>query len=397
MSRDAFCRVLTQKCLAVVDLPCNGPTDNVTCGAPEQGGVCAQGSWYDTDGCKDDLTPNWPDAPYIEGTGVNLVGKECRGVVCTDHTQCVHIYYTLDGTTPTRSSRLYTGPFVLDTTIPVTKTVAQHQPFVFTTIKVIATQEGNMDSDITTTNQFYIKDFVIDVSSAPPPPLSPTSPAFHSSAPPHPLVRCHDQLAPLPGPRARPPPPKPPSSSLTLSPFLLQTGKGRLWSWGHNTRGQLGLGDGLYAGDPRFPNEVPGAPGLVLPQFCFDPVTELLIPERMCDPSRWVLTNPQAMLFNSQFVLPPSPAIVNVAAGAYHSVAIDENGKLSAWGWNGYGQLGSPTNMPTYGLPSHPTDNTQRNLPTAALFVDATAEAARFTHVAAGTFHSGAIDTEGFA
>ena len=142
---------------------------------------------------------------------------------------------------------------------------------------------------------------------------------------------------------------------------------------------------------------MPGAPGLVLPEFCFDPVTEELNPELGCDPSRWVLTNPQAMLFNSKFVEPPEPSIVAVAAGAYHTVAIDESGKLVAWGWNGYGQLGSPTNMPTYGLPSHPTDNTQRNLPTAAMFVDATAEAARFIHVAAGTFHSGSIDTEGYA
>ncbi len=57
-------------------------------------------------------------------------------------------------------------------------------------------QEGNRDSDVTTSKVFYIKNFVIE------------------------------------------------------------TGPGRLWSWGHNTRGQLGLGDGLYAGDPRFPNEV---------------------------------------------------------------------------------------------------------------------------------------------
>jgi hypothetical protein len=57
--------------------------------------VCAKGSWYDTDGCKDDLTPQWPDANYQDEEGVQLVGPECRGVVCTDHTQCVHIYYTV--------------------------------------------------------------------------------------------------------------------------------------------------------------------------------------------------------------------------------------------------------------------------------------------------------------
>eukprot|EP00282_Hemiselmis_andersenii_P032523 CAMPEP_0169463874 /NCGR_PEP_ID=MMETSP1042-20121227/20348_1 /TAXON_ID=464988 /ORGANISM="Hemiselmis andersenii, Strain CCMP1180" /LENGTH=1709 /DNA_ID=CAMNT_0009576651 /DNA_START=1 /DNA_END=5130 /DNA_ORIENTATION=+ len=334
---EAFCLVRKEKCLAVVDLPCDGPSDNTTCGPPEQGGVCALGTWYETDVCADDLTPTYPDAEYLDGDNVQLVNSECRGVVCTDHTQCVHVYYTVDGSEPTRSSRLYTGPFVVDTTIPKTNTVTQKEPFVNITIRAIAVQEGNLDSETGISNTFYIKDFEID------------------------------------------------------------TGKGRMWTWGHNTRGQLGLGDGLYNDDARFPNEVPGAPGLVLPEFCFDLITEELLPERNCDPSRWVLTNPQAMLFNSRFVLPPEPAIVNVAAGAYHTVGIDEDGKLLAWGWNGYGQLGSPTNMPTYGLPSHPTDNTQRNLPTAALFVDTTAEQARFIHVAAGTFHSGAIDTEGYA
>lgn len=33
---DTFCQVLKEKCLAYVDLPCNGPTDNTTCGPPEQ-------------------------------------------------------------------------------------------------------------------------------------------------------------------------------------------------------------------------------------------------------------------------------------------------------------------------------------------------------------------------
>ena len=67
----------------------------------------------------------------------------------------------------------------------------------------------------------------------------------------------------------------------------INTGRGRMWSWGHNTRGQLGLGDGLYGGDPRFPNEIPGAPAVVMPSFCFDEHSEELIPERRCAPSRW--------------------------------------------------------------------------------------------------------------
>ena len=32
--------------------------------------------------------------------------------------------------------------------------------------------------------------------------------------------------------------------------------------------------------------------------------------------------------------------LVGVMAGEYHSMAMDKDGKLYAWGWNGYGQLG---------------------------------------------------------
>jgi alpha-tubulin suppressor-like RCC1 family protein len=190
-----------------------------------------------------------------------------------------------------------------------------------------------------------------------------------------------------------------------------------------------------------------GAPNLVVPSFCFDQNSGALLPERKCDPSRWVLADPQALLFNSDYLSPPSPAIVAAAAGAYHTVAITTDAKMLAWGWNGYGQLGSPTNMPTYGLPAHPADKTQRNLPTPTEFVEAAAQTAVFTQVgprplslpsatrsmrgpckwcvfgrrpetyvsrlsvplsshlplrhlstqvASGTFHSGAIDTDGY-
>jgi alpha-tubulin suppressor-like RCC1 family protein len=124
-----------------------------------------------------------------------------------------------------------------------------------------------------------------------------------------------------------------------------------------------------------------GAPNLVVPSFCFDQNSGALLPERKCDPSRWVLADPQALLFNSDYLLPPSPAIVAVAAGAYHTVAITADAKMLAWGWNGYGQLGSPTNMPTYGLPAHPADKTQRNLPTPTEFVEPAAQTAVFTQV----------------
>lgn len=36
---------------------------------------------------------------------------------------------------------------------------------------------------------------------------------------------------------------------------------------------------------------------------------------------------------------------VAVAAGAYHSMAVDANGTVRAWGWNVVGQLGDGTTV----------------------------------------------------
>ena len=136
---------------------------------------------------------------------------------------------------------------------------------------------------------------------------------------------------------------------------------------------------------------------MVMPSFCFDPITEKLLPERKCDPSRWVLTTPQANLFNADYLNPPSPEVVTLVAGAYHNVMINAAGKLETWGWNGYGQLGNPINQPTYRLPAHPSDDTQRNLPTPAKHVDPNNEKLTFVTASAGVFHSAAIDVVGHA
>ena len=71
------------------------------------------------------------------------------------------------------------------------------------------------------------------------------------------------------------------------------------------------------------------------------------------------MATPQPNTFNTDFLNPPTPEVVTVAAGAYHNVMINDDGKLEAWGWNGYGQLGNPINQPTYRLPAHPSDDTQ--------------------------------------
>jgi hypothetical protein len=108
----------------------------------------------------------------------------------------------------------------------VNPTVVQDQPFVFVTVKAIAVQEGNLDSEVATSRVFYVQDATLD------------------------------------------------------------TGEGRLWAWGHNMRGQLGLGDGLYAGDKRFPNEIPV-------RSCTRPRTRPCGPDRGgCDGGRGGLACP---------------------------------------------------------------------------------------------------------
>ena len=155
-------------------------------------------------------------------------------------------------------------------------------------------------------------------------------------------------------------------------PFSAGDTTGQVWTWGHNRRGQLGLGDGLYGDDPNYPNDIPG---------CIES------PDQKCAPE--FVRRPQPMR------MPPvySGRIEHISAGAYHTVAVTDAGQLVAWGWNGLGQLGTDANVPTYGLPSHPAEWTQRNLPTAVRFVDGI----KFKRAAAGMFHSLALDEAGKA
>jgi alpha-tubulin suppressor-like RCC1 family protein len=42
---------------------------------------------------------------------------------------------------------------------------------------------------------------------------------------------------------------------------------------------------------------------------------------------------------------PPLTGAVSIAAGAYHSLALEADGTVWAWGWNGYGQIGDGTQV----------------------------------------------------
>jgi len=82
---------------------------------------------------------------------------------------------------------------------------------------------------------------------------------------------------------------------------------GSLWAWGANEYGQLGLGD-------QAPVYVPAAARIPPPPL-------------------------------------PGTTWVCVAAGSYNTVAIDDQGRLWAWGANEYGQLGLGPAAPTFSPP----------------------------------------------
>jgi alpha-tubulin suppressor-like RCC1 family protein len=111
---------------------------------------------------------------------------------------------------------------------------------------------------------------------------------------------------------------------------------GKIWATGYNMDGQLGLGD-------------------TNSQTLFQPVT---IPN-----------------------FPSSAKIVSIAAGDYHSFAIDSNGKLWATGWNGVGQLGLG-------------DTNDRNL-FQPVTIPNFPSSAKIVSISAGLGHSLALDSNG--
>jgi alpha-tubulin suppressor-like RCC1 family protein len=105
--------------------------------------------------------------------------------------------------------------------------------------------------------------------------------------------------------------------------------KGKLYAWGNNGSGQLGLGDGGLGENRNIPTPV-------VPKLNFR----------------------------------------TIATGPMHSLALDTKGKLYAWGYNFYEQLGL-------------SDVKNRAIPTLIK------SELTFRTIAAGTYHSLALDTKG--
>jgi alpha-tubulin suppressor-like RCC1 family protein len=122
---------------------------------------------------------------------------------------------------------------------------------------------------------------------------------------------------------------------------LALDGDGKLWASGANNYGQLGL-DHLYA------------ISAITSETLFQPVTI------------------KGLASNAK--------IISIATGSRHSLALDSDGKLWATGWNDDGQLGLGNN----------SDQTSFQLVTSGSISNAT-----IVSIAAGRWHSFAIDSNG--
>ena len=83
---------------------------------------------------------------------------------------------------------------------------------------------------------------------------------------------------------------------------------------------------------------------------------------------------------------PTGVKFTQITAGAYHSLALDDTGKVWAWGLNGVGQLGNGENAGAVGLNSK-----SKSLPTRVSMDGNT----RITQLATGAYHSLALDNTG--
>lgn len=112
--------------------------------------------------------------------------------------------------------------------------------------------------------------------------------------------------------------------------------EGRVWAWGDNGDGQLGIGD---QGDQYIPQQVQTGDGVL-------------------------------------------EGITAISAGYYHSLALDENGRIWAWGDG-------------YALNPYDPNNGNWSSPDWDLAKPLTADADVFTSISAGESHNLAIDSQG--
>lgn len=122
---------------------------------------------------------------------------------------------------------------------------------------------------------------------------------------------------------------------------------GAVWAWGNNANGQLGIGT---SGNALLPTQVPGISNAISVSASLNHTVVLCNNGTLWGwganesgevgngaTSPWV-TQPQQVITSSGI---PMTNIVATIAGANHTLAIDNQGTLWAWGNNATGQLGN--------------------------------------------------------
>jgi alpha-tubulin suppressor-like RCC1 family protein/uncharacterized protein (DUF2345 family) len=170
---------------------------------------------------------------------------------------------------------------------------------------------------------------------------------------------------------------------------------GTLWTWGYNGYGEMGIGEGLSGGST--PTQILVAGPRVKAVATGEHHTLALTSTGAVwawgenengqtgvgtvGPTGWVTDIPVSYLpVQVDGILP----VVAVAAGAYHSLALDSGGTVWAWGANNQGQLGTP-----------PDPYTSRSAPGHVQGETGTGYLSGVVAIAAGGLHSLALKNDG--
>src|SRR5687767_1799271 len=118
--------------------------------------------------------------------------------------------------------------------------------------------------------------------------------------------------------------------------LAVQGSDGSVWAWGRNAENQLGDGESLYPsrGSPA-PNNYPSPPDRPGPGQVFQRTETLRVPPGT-DTTGSVFNRTYDV-----GPIEPLTGVKAVAAGGYHSLAVKNNGTVWAWGENECGQLGN--------------------------------------------------------
>lgn len=177
---------------------------------------------------------------------------------------------------------------------------------------------------------------------------------------------------------------------------MFASSKGQLWSWGYNHNGQLGnnwyIHDYIVSSYPikvAMDNMAVGS----ISDMATGNQHNIALDEKTNILWAWG-DNTYGQLGNNEsnnFEVTPvkvdmtnigNAKITSVSAGYYHSLALDENGKIWAWGGNFHGELGDNS-----------IDNHSK--PVAVDISNITATNAKVVAIATGFYHSLALDNNG--